>query len=109
MATRLTRSTGDRLNEQIRHERALAAGVLAAEARLAGAVEKMTAVIAEQRGAVAECRDEVADAVIAYVDQAGVGIDRVAVILDRPRDELARLVRARRAAVRQSAPSRETA
>jgi hypothetical protein len=89
-------STSNRLRDQVRLERDLAAQVLAAEDRLAAATERADAIIAAQAQIVASHQDKVADALINYVNHAGVGIERAAIILDRPKRELAREIRERR-------------
>jgi hypothetical protein len=96
MARPLTQAARDRLREQVRREQELATDVLAAEARLAAQVDKRGAVIAAQDRLVAGRADDVADALISYVDESGVGVERAAIILNRSRNELARIVRERR-------------
>jgi hypothetical protein len=100
MARSLTQTARDRLREQVRREQELAADVLAAEARLAAQIDKRDAAIAAHDRLVATRRDDVADALISYVDESGVGVERAAIILNRSRNELARIVRERRQAGR---------
>lgn len=97
----LTQPARDRLREQARREQELAAGVLAAQDRLARQIRKRDAMLAAQARAITEREAAVADALIIYLDQAGVGLDRAAAVLDRPKNELARIVRDRKATCRR--------
>lgn len=96
MARPLTQAARDRLREQARHEQDLAAGVLRAEARLAAEVAKRDAAIKAHDQIVVKRTGDVADTVIDYIEQAGVSVERAAIILDRPSNELTRMVRERR-------------
>lgn len=94
----LAKSVRDRLRDQARLERDLAARVIAASDRLSVATERRDVLVAEQDALVAKRRDEVAEALIGYLDLAGVGVERAAIILDRPKNEIVALVRRRRSA-----------
>lgn len=98
VAPTLAKAVRDRLRDQAKLERDLAARVIAAADRLDAAAERRDALVEEQDAAVSKRRDDVADALISYLDLAGVGVERAAIILDQPKNEIIALVRRRRSA-----------
>jgi hypothetical protein len=104
----LAQTARDRIRAQARREQELAARVIAAESRLDAERAKRACVLAARDRAVASRQDAVADALIAYVDEAGVRIERAAVIVGQKPADVARLVNARRAALRRD-PNRDSA
>ena len=105
MATPLTQAARDRLRTQVRREQELAARVLSAEAKLAAEIQRRDAILTAHEQVVQARRDDVADALIAYIDESGVGLERAAMILGRSKTQLARTVRERRLARRDTTES----
>ena len=105
MARPLTQSARDRLREQQRREQDLAAGVIAAERRLAAEIARRDAALEQYERRIDLRQDEMAEAVVRYTREPGVGLDRAAIVLGRSRRELAHLVRRHAAAAREEVTS----
>ena len=97
----VTQIPRDRLRDQIRRERELTDRVVTAQRRLAEAKAKRDATLAACDAKIAALADALADAMIAYIDVAGVRPERAAAVLDLPRSAIARMIRGRRATLRQ--------
>ena len=97
----VTQVARDRLRDQIRRERELTDRVVAAQRRLADEKAKRDRTLTACDAKIAALADALADAMIAYIDVAGVRQERAAAVLDLPQSTIARMIRGRRAMLRQ--------